>query len=103
MLWPMLSQTSVFRLRSGPYIKPILVEILRIGSGSDAMVQEDPDALLKGEEDPFDFPKIAADMGIECIELVNTFYMSKADDMDYWAKFKQNCEDSGCNGGADHV
>lgn len=59
------------------------------------MVQEDPDALLKGEDDPFEFPKIAAEMDIECIELVNTFYMSKANDMDYWAKFKKNCEDSG--------
>ena len=56
---------------------------------------EDPDALLQGEIDPFDFPKVAAGYGINCIELVNTFYFTKANDMDYWAKFKTNCEEAG--------
>ncbi len=59
------------------------------------LLQEDPDAMLKGELDPFDFPKVAAGYGIYSIELVNTFYFSKANDMEYWAKFKKNCEEAG--------
>ncbi len=58
------------------------------------MLMEDPDALLKGDIDPMDFPKVAAGYGINCIELVNTFYFTKANDMDYWAKFKTNCEEA---------
>jgi len=63
------------------------------------LLMEDPDALLQGELDPFDFPKVAAGYGIDCIELVNTFYFSKAQDMDYWAKFKANCEEAGVSVG----
>jgi len=59
------------------------------------LLMEDPDALLQGDIDPFDFPKVAAGYGINCIELVNTFYFSKANDMEYWAKFKANCEEAG--------
>jgi len=59
------------------------------------LLLEDPDALLKGDIDPFDFPKVAAGYGINCIELVNTFYYSKANDMAYWEKFKSNCEEAG--------
>ena len=59
------------------------------------LLMEDPDALLKGDIDPFDFPKVAAGYGINCIELVNTFYYSKANDMDYWTAFKKNCEEAG--------
>ena len=59
------------------------------------LLQEDPDALLKGDIDPFDFPKVAAGYGINTIELVNTFYFSKASDMDYWTAFKKNCEEAG--------
>ena len=59
------------------------------------LLQEDPDAMLKGDIDPFDFPKVSAGYGINCIELVNTFYFSKATDMDYWEKFKKNCEEAG--------
>ncbi len=59
------------------------------------MMMEDPDALLKGDIDPMDFPKVAAGYGINCIELVNVFYYSKANDMDYWTAFKKNCEEAG--------
>lgn len=59
------------------------------------LLKEDPDAMLKGELDPFDFPKVSAGYGINCIELVNTFYYSKANDMDYWTAFKKNCEEAG--------
>jgi len=59
------------------------------------LLTEDPDALLKGDIDPFDFPKVSAGYGINCIELVNTFYFSKANDMEYWEKFKKNCEEAG--------
>ncbi len=59
------------------------------------LLQEAPDSLLQGTMDPFDFPKVAAGYGIDCIELVNTFYFSKARDMAYWESFKKNCEDAG--------
>jgi sugar phosphate isomerase/epimerase len=38
---------------------------------------------------------VAAGYGINCIELVNTFYYSKANDMAYWERFKKNCEEAG--------
>jgi len=59
------------------------------------MMMESPDDLLKGDIDPMDFPKVAAGYGINCIELVNVFYYSKANDMDYWEQFKKNCEEAG--------
>ena len=58
-------------------------------------MNESPDEVLKGDIDPFDFPKVSAGYGINCIELVNVFYFSKANDMDYWEKFKKNCEEAG--------
>lgn len=58
------------------------------------MLQESPDDLLKGK-DPMDFPAMAAEYGVNSIELVNTFYYSKAGDMAYWTKFKQKCDDAG--------
>lgn len=57
-------------------------------------LMESPDDLLKGK-DPMDFPAMAADYGIHSIELVNTFYFSKANDMDYWTAFKKKCDDAG--------
>jgi len=59
------------------------------------LMNESPDEVLKGDIDPFDFPKVSAGYGIDCIELVNVFYFSKANDMDYWEKFKKNCEEAG--------
>jgi sugar phosphate isomerase/epimerase len=59
------------------------------------LLEESPDEVLKGDIDPYDFPKVAAGYGIKCIELVNTFYFSKANDMAYWERFKKNCEDAG--------
>lgn len=59
------------------------------------LLETAPDSLLQGDIDPFDFPKVAAGYGINCIELVNTFYFTKANDMEYWTKFKANCEDAG--------
>ena len=58
------------------------------------LLMEDPDALLQGDIDPVDFPEVAAGYGINCIELVNTFYFSKATDMAYWEQFKKNCEEA---------
>jgi len=60
-----------------------------------SLLEESPDDVLKGDIDPIDFPKVAAGYGINCIELVNTFYYSKANDMAYWEQFKKNCEDAG--------
>lgn len=59
---------------------------------------ESPDDLLKGR-DPMDFPAMAADYGVNSIELVNTFYYSKADDMEYWTEFKKKCDDAGVSVG----
>lgn len=63
------------------------------------LLTESPDELLKGDVDPKDFPALAAGYGIYTIELVNTFYFSKAQDMEYWTQFKKNCEDAGVNVG----
>ena len=63
------------------------------------MLMESPDSLLQGELNPDDFPAIAAGYGFETIELVNTFYFSKAKDMAYWEGFKKRCEDAGVNVG----
>jgi len=57
-------------------------------------LQEDPDAVIQGV-DPMEFPRISAELGIYCIELVNTFYFGKVDDMDYWARFKEKCDAEG--------
>lgn len=57
-------------------------------------LRESPDDLLKGP-DPMEFPAMAAAYGINSIELVNTFYFSKAGDMEYWAKFKEKCDEAG--------
>jgi len=63
------------------------------------LVKESPDSILKGDADPKDFPELAASYGIYTIELVNTFYFSKVDDMTYWTTFKQKCEKSGVSVG----
>ncbi len=57
-------------------------------------LMESPDDLLKGR-DPMDFPAMAAEYGVNSIELVNTFYFSKAEDMEYWTAFKKKCDDAG--------
>lgn len=61
-------------------------------------LMETPDDLLKGR-DPMDFPAMAADYGVNSIELVNTFYFSKVDDMDYWTEFKKKCDAAGVSVG----
>ena len=58
------------------------------------LLMESPDDLIQGDLDPIDFPKVAAAYGIHCIELVNTFYFSKANDQEYWNAFKQKCEEA---------
>lgn len=56
-------------------------------------LMENPDSLLVGTSDPFDFPAISInEFGIDCIELVNTFYYSKAKDGAYWDRFKSQCD-----------
>jgi sugar phosphate isomerase/epimerase len=59
------------------------------------LLNENPDSLLQGKLHPDDFPKIAAGYGVNTIELVNTFYFSKAKDMAYWEGFKKKCDDAG--------
>lgn len=59
------------------------------------LLMESPDELLKGEIDPKDFPTVAKGYDIHCIELVNTFYFSKANDQAYWDEFKILCEKEG--------
>ncbi len=63
------------------------------------LVKEAPDSILRGDANPMDFPELAADYGIYSIELVNTFYFAKVDDMDYWTTFKKKCEASGVSVG----
>jgi sugar phosphate isomerase/epimerase len=59
------------------------------------MLQESPDSLLQGELDPMDFPTIAASYGVNSIELVNTFYFSKAKDEAYLTAFRKKCQEAG--------
>ena len=63
------------------------------------LLRENPDELLQGELHPSDFPAIAAGYGVSTIELVNTFYFSRAKDMEYWKMFKENCAKAGVNVG----
>ncbi|WKK66634.1 sugar phosphate isomerase/epimerase family protein [Lutimonas zeaxanthinifaciens] len=63
------------------------------------LIKESPDSVLKGDADPMDFPELAASYGIKSIELVNTFYFTKVEDMEYWSAFKKKCEDSGVSVG----
>lgn len=59
-------------------------------------LREDPTKLLMGELNPDDFPKIAKEQfGIDCIELVNTFYFGRVGDQAYWDAFKKSCDDNG--------
>jgi len=62
-------------------------------------LREEPEALLQGELDPTNFPKIAAGYGVNTIELVNTFYYGKVDDQAYWDAYKQQCEAAGVSVG----
>lgn len=62
-------------------------------------LRENPDALIQEGEDPMDFPALAASYGVNSIELVNTFYYGKANDMEYWKTFKQKCEEAGVSVG----
>lgn len=59
------------------------------------LLKTNPDSLLQGTLNPDDFPSIAAGYGVNTIELVNTFYYSKANNMEYWKAFKQRCDDAG--------
>ncbi len=62
-------------------------------------LRENPDALIQEGEDPMEFPALAAEYGIKTIELVNTFYYGKANDMEYWRAFKQKCDEAGVSVG----
>lgn len=59
------------------------------------MLDEAPDSLLQGDIDPMDFPTIAAGYGVNAIELVNTFYFSKAEDEAYLTAFRNKCKEAG--------
>ncbi|WP_367390730.1 sugar phosphate isomerase/epimerase family protein [Lewinella sp. LCG006] len=63
------------------------------------MLDESPDSLLQGELDPMDFPTIAAGYGVNSIELVNTFYFSKAQDEAYLTAFRNKCQEAGVSVG----
>ena len=63
------------------------------------LLEKSPDSALRGNLDPMDFPTNAAAYGIKSIELVNVFYFTKADDMEYWTAFKQKCDDAGVSVG----
>jgi len=63
------------------------------------LLMTNPDSLLQGDEDPMRFPEMAAGYGVKTIELVNTFYYSKANDMEYWEEFKQKCDEAGVDVG----
>ena len=59
---------------------------------------ESPDDVLQGV-DPLEFPAMAAGYGVDSIELVNTFYFSKARDEAYWKEFQKKCDEAGVSVG----
>ncbi|MEM1119432.1 MAG: sugar phosphate isomerase/epimerase family protein [Bacteroidota bacterium] len=68
-------------------------------AGYEAFVKAlmtDSDSILQGELNPMDFPKIAKQQyGLDAIEFVNTFYFSKAKNMDVWKDMKDRCDSEG--------
>jgi sugar phosphate isomerase/epimerase len=59
-------------------------------------LQNDPDSLLRGGLNPADFPLIAKrEYGIDAVEYVNTFYFSKAKNMEFWKGMKEKCDSEG--------
>ena len=59
-------------------------------------MQTDPDSALQGELDPINFPVIARqEYGINTIELVNTFYFTKAQNMEYLKDLKNRADNEG--------
>ncbi len=59
------------------------------------LLMTNPDSLLQGHLDPNNFPEIAATYGVSTIELVNTFYYSKDEDMAFWEDFQKRCDLAG--------
>lgn len=72
-------------------------ETLKLGwEGIGKLLYSDPDKLLQGSLKPIDFPSIAKNQfGISAIELVNTFYFSKASDEAFWQDYKAKCDELG--------
>ena len=57
-------------------------------------------ALKAGKMDNLDFPLVAKrDLGIDCVEYVNVFFMDKAKDQAYLKDLKQRCDDNGVKSG----
>jgi L-ribulose-5-phosphate 3-epimerase len=52
-------------------------------------------ALESGRLDHMDFPEVTRDFGINAIELVNTFFKTRAKDQAYLTEFKQRADDLG--------
>jgi sugar phosphate isomerase/epimerase len=82
--------------------------------GSAALAAEDAEPLFKislaewsfhralkaGKMDNLDFPVVAErDLGIDCVEYVNQFFMDKAKDTAYLKELKQRCDDNGVTSG----
>ncbi len=62
-------------------------------------LKEDASSVLNGTLDPIDFPAFAKnEFGIDAVEFVNTFYMDKAENMEYLGDLKQRCADNGVKG-----
>ncbi len=58
-------------------------------------LMSDPDSALQGE-DPLNYPQIAREeFGLDAVEYVNTFYLSRAGDEAYLGELAQRASDSG--------
>ncbi len=61
---------------------------------ADAL-QSDPDAVLQGELDPLDFPRIAREsFSLDAVEYVNTFFFGHGADTKYLQRLKANADAS---------
>lgn len=72
--------------------KMIFGEIQMDWAAFGRALKEDPSSVLNGTLDPIDFPAFAREQfDIGAVEFVNTFYMDKAENMEYLSQLKDRC------------
>ncbi len=81
-----LAQWSLHRSFFGPSLSEGFAKFA-------SALQADPDAVLQGELDPLDFPRIAREsFSLGAVEYVNTFFFGHADDAKYLQRLKANAD-----------
>lgn len=66
------------------------------GADFRTALRKDPDSVLRGEQDPLNFPVLARRaFGIDAVEYVNTFFFSRATDQQYLSELKRRADGEG--------